>query len=267
MSTRFTPHPALGALLHLGWRQTMSEKLALTGRALTFAMLVSIFANLWRMTPFAESTDGMIDYASMVWYFMTTEVAIFSGGFLYKEVQNDIRTGQLTGQLCRPFSYQNLKLAEWFGRYMAQLSMLLPVGVVLAWALTGEVVWPVHLWPVVLLSLALSGLIIIHTHFVLGVVNLWTGASEPIYIIWQKGVFLLGGLMLPLLFYPQLLQDAAWFTPFPAILTVPASFAFADAGYDAVSGLVHQVFWVAVSWAAAQYAFARVLAHIGMKGD
>ena len=105
------------------------------------------------MTPFAEHTDGLVTYESMVWYFMSTEAVVFAGGYLYKEIQNDIRTGQLTGQLCRPFSYYRMKSMEWMGRYVAQLLMLLPVGIVLAWTVTGSFIWSLHMVPLVLFSM------------------------------------------------------------------------------------------------------------------
>ena len=38
------------------------------------------------------------------------------------------------------------------------------------------------------------------------------------YWVWQKLMFVLGGLMLPLEFYPAFIQRIAAFTPFPALL-------------------------------------------------
>ena len=55
------------------------------------------------------------------------------------------------------------------------------------------------------------------------------------YWVWQKLMFVLGGLMLPLELYPAFVQRAALFTPFPSLLAAPASFVLGTQSRDARS--------------------------------
>ena len=41
----------------------------------------------------------------------------------------------------------------------------------------------------------------------------WLQDVAPVYWVWQKLMFVLGGLMLPLELYPAFIQRAAAFTP------------------------------------------------------
>ncbi len=58
----------------------------------------------------------------------------------------------------------------------------------------------------------------------IGLLAFWLQDVAPVYWVWQKLMFVLGGLMLPLELYPVFIQRAAAFTPFPTLLAAPASF-------------------------------------------
>ncbi len=48
---------------------------------------------------------------------------------------------------------------------------------------------------------------------------------DPFNWIWEKLLFILGGLILPLAIYPRWIQKIAYYTPFPAILGQRSSLA------------------------------------------
>lgn len=58
----------------------------------------------------------------------------------------------------------------------------------------------------------------------IGLLAFWLQDVAPVYWVWQKLMFVLGGLMLPLELYPAFIQRAAVLTPFPSLLAEPASF-------------------------------------------
>jgi ABC-2 type transport system permease protein len=51
-----------------------------------------------------------------------------------------------------------------------------------------------------------------------GLSAFWTQEIGPFQWIWEKLLFSLGGLILPLTMYPQWAQTIAYLTPFPSIL-------------------------------------------------
>jgi ABC-2 type transport system permease protein len=68
-------------------------------------------------------------------------------------------------------------------------------------------------------------MVVLHGLYVLtGLTAFWLGDVTPLFWVWQKLLFILGGLMLPLAIYPEWLQRVAWLTPFPSLLAGPAEF-------------------------------------------
>ena len=63
----------------------------------------------------------------------------------------------------------------------------------------------------------------------IGLLAFWLDDVAPVYWVWQKLMFVLGGLMMPIELYPAFIQRAAAFTPFPTLLAGPASFVLATA--------------------------------------
>ena len=58
----------------------------------------------------------------------------------------------------------------------------------------------------------------------IGLTAFWLDDVAPVYWVWQKLLFVCGGLMMPIQLYPPVIQRFAAFTPFPSILAGPASF-------------------------------------------
>jgi ABC-2 type transport system permease protein len=56
----------------------------------------------------------------------------------------------------------------------------------------------------------------------IGLLAFWLKDVSPVYWLFQKALFVLGGMMLPLQLYPRWLQRVADFTPFSALLAGPA---------------------------------------------
>ena len=101
---------------------------------------------------------------------------------------------------------------------------MLPVGIALGWALTG--VPPGGASLLMLAPSYVAAVTLIHCSYLMcGVACLWVGEGRPVFFLYQKLIFLLGGLLWPLAFYPGWLQTVAWFTPFPAMIAVPGGFA------------------------------------------
>ena len=60
----------------------------------------------------------------------------------------------------------------------------------------------------------------------IGLCAVWLQDCSPVYWIWQKCAFILGGLLLPLEIYPPWLREIALWTPFSAIMHGPGRMAF-----------------------------------------
>jgi len=240
------PFAACLACVRLGWRQTWDQKLALAGAFLTYALIVSVWASLWRLVPDATLARLALGYEQVVWYFALTEVIAFSLGHCYRQIQDEIQAGGVAAFLVRPVGYVPLTAAQELGHMAAKIVLIGVPGCVLAFALTGSVPFgPALLLPLAAL-LVCGGAIFLVLQIMIGLTTAWVGTARPQFFIVQKCVFVLGGLIVPLSAYPDLLQRIAWLTPFPATLYAPASLALDPGAVHVGRMLCLQAFWLAV---------------------
>ena len=235
---------ATAAFLRLGWREAASDRFGLFGRVLLYSLPVMIFGAIWRATPLAESGH---DAERLTWYVMITEAVIFAPGFVFREIEEDIRTGAIEAALTRPLSYGLARVAEEMGGTLFRLACLGIFGAGLAWVVTGIAPIPVAAVPALALAMAIGALLALLFQVVIGFLTAWIGTPAPAYWIWQKVMFVIGGLFLPLTLYPDWIREAGIATPFAAILYHPASLAL-EASPSAILGVLGwQLFWLTVA--------------------
>jgi ABC-2 type transport system permease protein len=203
-------------------RQACREPNELYGRMAFFAVILGVFSSLWR----AVAEAGMpvaADPKSLVWYLAATEWILLSAPPVHLEIQDAVRRGDVVYRLGQPVSYVVAEFATALGLLAVRAPFLGLTAFLCAFAFTGWTPPAASLLAVVPFGLAASALITA-LHLGIGLLAFWLQDVAPVYWVWQKLMFVLGGLMLPLELYPALVQRAALFTPFPSLLASPASF-------------------------------------------
>jgi ABC-2 type transport system permease protein len=235
---------ALAACWQLGWSEAREQRLSLLGVAGLYVLVLAIFWAIWGATPLHEM-HGAPPRESLLWYLAITEWIVFIVGGRYREVERDILSGAIESALLRPVSYGAATLARWSGGCAYQAIGLLVVGVATTWLLTGSA--PPHglLLPAVALSSALALALILLCHLQIGYAAVWLRVAAPVFWIWQKLLFVFGGLLMPLFLYPPLLRQAADASPFAAMLAGPASLML-DGGERLGAVLAMQLAWLAI---------------------
>jgi viologen exporter family transport system permease protein len=252
---------ALAACWQLGWSEAREQRLSLLGTAGLYVLVLAIFWAIWGATPLHER-QAAPSRASLLWYLAITEWIVFTAGARYREVERDVLSGAIESALLRPVSYGAATLARWSGGCTYQALVLLAVGVVTTWGLTGS--GPPHgvLAPLVVLSGALALVLVLLCHLQIGYAAMWLRGAAPVFWVWQKLLFVFGGLLIPLVLYPPLLRRAADASPFAAMLAAPASLML-DGGANLAAVLAAQLAWLAVlgvlAFAIGHWATARLL--------
>ncbi|MBV8061151.1 MAG: hypothetical protein JO253_06470 [Alphaproteobacteria bacterium] len=246
-----------------GIRKIMAEGLTTFGSLFMYTVIVFAYAGVFRWLSPDLLAQYNLTYAKMVGYVCITEFVLFCATpILFKEFQNDILGDQIDLELVRPCPIWVVRMGEWMGRYIGRLMVLaVPCYCVCQYLTTGQGL-TLAMLPGIVLSLPLAGVIRLVSHFIVGMTCLWLGQSEPIAWVWQKSEFLFGALLWPLAFYPPVLAKLAWFTPFPSLLTAPASWAL-DASWQAhIGSLSLQLFWCVVFLAATMVADNVLCRHV-----
>ena len=254
-----------GAFAWLGVVRGCSERGELFGRMLFVPLILGVFHALWNAVgeagmPVASAPNDL------VWYLAATEWIVLSPPLIYVELQQDVRSGDIAYALPRPVSYLVAMYCQGLG-LLAVRATVLGFGIVAcAFALTRQLPEPgAVVWVVAFGCVAMS--LITACYLLLGLAAFWVDDVMPLYWIWQKAMFLLGGLMLPLEFYPDWFRRLATFTPFPSLLSGPASFLTVHASGSSVLALATRlVFWLLVAALAGRVLFALATRRLQLNG-
>jgi ABC-2 type transport system permease protein len=241
---------AVWALILLGWHVARAERLAILARGMLYALLLVIFAQFWRATPLAALGRPELTADRLIWYLTITEWIVFAAGVPYRDIDADIRNGAIAIGLTRPVPYSVACLASWCGTLAYRLLVFGLVGFVTAILLTGTLPLTAMAVPGLLLSGALAMLAIQLWQLIIGLAAIWTGSAAPFYWVWQKALFVGGGLIIPLDLYPRALRGIVEASPFAAMVWAPASLALDPSAARTVAVLALQGFWLVLLGAA-----------------
>jgi len=245
------------AFARIGARNEFAARATVLGRVLFLAIILLVFSRLWAVVADSGMLRGLTR-ADLVWYLVVTELVVLSFPYIHLLVEDDLRSGELIARLPQPISYAGARVAEAVGGVAVRLAFLAPGAAVAATVFGGFPAHPAGLLLVApLLPLAVSLGVVSSAG--IGVAALWVHDASPLFWLWQKFVFILGGLMLPLQIYTHWLRVFAEWTPFGAMLNGPARMLFAFDPGDALRVGLQLVFWNAVGWAGLAWLWTRAL--------
>jgi ABC-2 type transport system permease protein len=253
------------AFARLGFRQARAEPGELVGRMVFFVMILGVFSAVWRAVAEASPPTEARNPRAMLWYLAMTEWVLISAPLIQFQIEDDIRRGDVAYQIARPVSWIGAKVAQGLGALAVRAPVLLVTACAVATFFAGAPEDPAGIAIAVAFGLVASAVMIVF-NLLLGILAFWLGDIMPAFWIWQKLTFVLGGLLLPLQFYPELFVRLAKLTPFPALLGGPASLATREPLMSVVGLTVALVVWAVVGWAAASLAFRRATRELQLNG-
>jgi ABC-2 type transport system permease protein len=154
-------------------------------------------------------------------------------------MEHDLRSGKLAYLLPRPISYLGAKFAEGMGTLLLNLAALGAVAFLFTWLWVGHLPFSLPIFCTSIFLGILSGITALIFQILIGLSAFWLQDVAPFNWIWEKLLFVLGGLILPLSVYPLWMQKMAYCTPFPFILGARSTLAL-DPSFSQIS-------WVAAS--------------------
>lgn len=170
-----------------------------------------------------------ITQSSIVTYYITmiTLSALLVTHLKEQIMRKDIQNGELARYLLRPFSYY------WYMVLFLEIPYRVLQGTygvlvfTLLWTLYPHL-FQLQLGGVPLILGALSGImgffICSNIEMVLGLLAFWFYDLRLLHNAYEVVFILLGGLNIPLYFFPKIISDIAFLTPLPAIVYIPTLF-------------------------------------------
>ena len=239
----------------------------LVGRSLVILPFMWIFYQLWRVTFAAAGTDVIsgMTLEDTLWYLLIAETIELSRPRLANAISEAVKDGSIAYILSKPYDFLLYHYSSAMGETLFRAALTFMVGGSLVWLLAGPP-------PAVFgLAAALPALIGAWTlNFciaaLIGLTAFWVEDTSAFQWIFQKLSFILGGLLIPLNFYPEWLQQIARLLPFAAMTYVPARLFVQPSPEAFAAALALQAFWIALLAGALALVYRRSVAALTLNG-
>lgn len=243
-----------------GFRRLVASPGEMVARACFYGVIVGVLSSLWRAA--AEATGGAIvgyDVAAITWYIVFSEASVNGTKFrMIEQIGTEIGSGAFAVEMLRPVRAVTFRMAAELGDGVVRLGAMVAAGTLFGTLIAGP---PPRFGPY-LLAIASALLAIacnMAAQHAFAAMAFWQHEAKGAWFLYQKLVFVLGGMLLPLQIFPAWLESAAWVSPFWTMSYAPARLA---AGFAEPWLLLGQVAWLVVLYGAAVAAFAAGERHL-----
>ena len=213
-----------GYVLLTSARQQWVYRSELVARIIQMVLFMGVFMALWTAAYGVSGREDLQGYTliEMVWYLAMTETITLSCSRVFVEISEAVKAGDLAYTLARPLSYPFYQLANSLGNSAPRFLLnLLTAAVVVTLGIrqvAGSPAGLVAFLGMATLALLLDSLIAV----LIGLSAFWIEEVMPAFWIYQKLLFTVGGMFLPLEMFPQWLRRIAGWLPFQFITYAPA---------------------------------------------
>jgi ABC-2 type transport system permease protein len=239
----------------------------LFSRSLTIVLFLWVFAQLWGVTYRSvgqESISGLT-LPETLWYLMLAETIILSKPRLSTTVARAVKDGSIAYLLNKPYNFLLYQISIGLGDSVLQMVFNALAGGAIVWVLAGPPPDP-RGWPLVLVAIAAAWLIDFCIAAAIGLAAFVTEEVSAFEWIYQKIVFILGGLLIPLDFFPEWLRTIALSLPFAYTVYGPARL-FVDPNLARfVTLLLAQLAWLAVLGGLLAFLYRKGVAWLTING-
>lgn len=194
-------------------------------RAMFLLVFIFVFLQLWTATYAGKGVHALGGYTinGIIWYVAVTEIIALSLPPLTRQIDQEVRSGQIAYLLGRPCNYVLYRFAQYLGERMVRLAINIPSAAILAWLFVGPPpisLFSVIAWlPTLLLALCIDYLV----YVAIGLLAFWTEDTTPFFFVINRLALILGGVLAPLVVLPQPIRGIAEVLPFSAVYYDPAS--------------------------------------------
>lgn len=220
------------------FRINLLQQLAYSGeslaRSLSMVLFMVVFASLWStaFTVSGRSELSGFTFSALIWYLAMTETLMLARARAHIDIGEAVKSGDIAYTLNKPYSFPLFQWANALGTSLVRAGFNFVVGIavvlVLTQAVEGSVAGLLGFAVLGFLALVLDAGISV----LIGMCAFLLEEVKPIDWMYQKLVFTIGGLFMPLDIFPDWLRGLSNLLPFKYLVYAPArTFVHFEAGF------------------------------------
>ena len=255
------------AIFKMNLLNNLAYPAELVTRSLMILLFMWIFFQLWRITFDSAGADSIngLTLRDTMWYLLLAETIELGRPRLARVISQQVKDGSIAYILNKPYNFLLYQLSSGLGDSLPRMLMLFVLGGGLVWMMAGPPPSLVN-WPVALLALVGAWLLHFCFNALIGLAAFVTEEVTPFEWIYQKLVFVLGGMLIPLDFYPPWMQTISKSLPFAYMSYGPARLFVRPDMQVFVQILAGQTLWLLLLGGILIIAFSRGMKRLAVNG-
>lgn len=234
------------AIVWLALRQELQIWPTLIARVGFLGVILMIFSRLWQTAFSSGFSDGLTDPGRLIWYLAITEWIVLSVPSIQLQIEDDVRSGEYFAGMIRPISPFHIRLCQGLGQLVVRLVVVGLAGIAIAFFEARAIPFGIVQGATILALGVCAAVGALLMQAMIGLSAIKLHETAPLFWVWQKLLFVLGGLMLPLTIYPEWFQRLCMLLPFSAFLNGVGRLALHWNIQLAVESTGALVFWMFV---------------------
>lgn len=225
--------------------------------AIFIGLIIFIFINLWQVIYSENPLIEGFTITMMIWYLVMTESITISPGRIIEEIGEEMQSGNIANSLNKPYNYILYKYASTLGKTVFRFFLTFLIGAIITIIFVGGIKVNLLTIPLILLTVFIALSINFLMTAFLGISALWLEDARALHFVYQKFIFTIGGMLLPLEIFPDWLRSISEKLPFSFVAYYPAKLFVKFDLTLFFEVVIKQIFWVIVL-AAMTYALYRI---------
>lgn len=230
-------------------------------------IIIFIFFRIWGAIYAGKELVEGFSMAQMLWYLAVAEIIVISSELRWIEtISEEIKTGVIATTLLKPISYVWSKFALFMGNFVYKSVVSSVLCFVVAWLLVGVITVSVQSLFFSIVSIVLGAILNFAVLISLGFLAFWLEESSALFWIYQKGFFILGGMLVPLNVYPDWLRDPIINLPFSYMIYKPVKLFVQFDFSEFVLTILWQLGWLVVLGFVAFFIYEKGVKQVQING-
>lgn len=234
-----------------------------------YFIILFIFLNLWKYI-YADPNEVINGYTmnQMIWYVIITEIlwSILGGRKLSRKISDDVRGGNISYNINKPYSYIGYSLASHLGMVFIRGVMYIILGMSIGFIFLGS--FPsLNLFNIiaVLVSLILADVISTLIIIAIGLLSFYIEDSHPFYWVYSK-LILIVGTIFPIEYFPSVIQPILKFSPVYVVSYGPAKL-FVDFSWESfIIIILAQIIYIGIAWGLCSLLYTKGVRRLNVNG-
>lgn len=236
-------------------------------RSIFLLIILYIFLQLWHATFRGEGSSLIAGYSfrQIMWYLIVTEAMTLACPSLCTRIEEEVKSGDVSLKLIRPVHFVLFHYVE----YMSEAAVRFVVNAVLGGLLGLLVLGPPGFgsgfaW---LPVFAIGGFTVnFLLNMSLALSSFWVEETRGLEFVYNKFLFTIGGMLMPLELFPDGLQRIGHWLPFQAVVYFPAKTAVAFDAARLPGMLETQLLWMGLIGLLVVFLFRKGVKKLNVNG-